>query len=439
MSQYRPGDTVYAEFITSSSTGAATNADSLPTGTVNKNGTDDGAVTVTVTNIDAGRYKATYPIPATYQVGDVCILTVSATVSSVVGKAMISNVKLGGDAVVRFGTAQAGNANSIQLDSGASATNQLYKGMLVLTIGGTGANQCRAIKSYNGTTKNAVVDYQWVTNPDNTTVFAVLAADNPALNSNLQTSSAPTSIAIRSGTAQAGGANTITLDASASATNNIYNNDLVAITGGTGLGQTQTIISYNGTTKVATIGKTWTTTPDNTSTFSIYASTDPSQFSDQGVAQAGGASTITLAATSSTTNSIYNGSLITILAGTGAGQTQTVNSYVGATHVATMDAAWGTPPDSTSVYAVIPAANVTAPVSFPTAAQILNTILTTDLSTITGEASRSVLNAIRLLRNKWTVAAGTLTVYKEDDSTSAWTGAVTTDGAAQPITGNDPA
>lgn len=60
-----------------------------------------------------------------------------------------------------------------------------------------------------------------------------------------------------------------------------------------------------------------------------------------------------------------------------------------------------------------------------------------DLSTLTGEASRSLLNSIRSLRNKWTISGATLTVYKEDDSTPAWTSTISA-GAANQITGNDP-
>lgn len=52
---------------------------------------------------------------------------------------------------------------------------------------------------------------------------------------------------------------------------------------------------------------------------------------------------------------------------------------------------------------------------------------------------RSPLNAIRFLRNRWTVAAGTLTVYKEDDSTSAWTSALGTTATADAIISSDPA
>lgn len=61
-----------------------------------------------------------------------------------------------------------------------------------------------------------------------------------------------------------------------------------------------------------------------------------------------------------------------------------------------------------------------------------------DLSAIAGEASRSLLNAIRILRNKFSISGATMTVYKEDDSTSAWTSTLTTDGAANPITASDP-
>lgn len=52
--------------------------------------------------------------------------------------------------------------------------------------------------------------------------------------------------------------------------------------------------------------------------------------------------------------------------------------------------------------------------------------------------ARTIRSALRALRNKSSIAAGVLTVCKENDSDSAWTGAVTTDGAAEPITVIDP-
>lgn len=66
-------------------------------------------------------------------------------------------------------------------------------------------------------------------------------------------------------------------------------------------------------------------------------------------------------------------------------------------------------------------------------------LLKRDWTSVTGEAARSVLNALRFLRNKWTLTSTTLSVKKEDDATEAWAGTVSTDASADPITGNDPA
>lgn len=78
------------EFVTSSpTTGAAANADSTPTATANRNGTDDGSFALTVTNIDAGRYKITGTVPSGYLKGDVVNVSVAATCSAVAGKAVV--------------------------------------------------------------------------------------------------------------------------------------------------------------------------------------------------------------------------------------------------------------------------------------------------------------------------------------------------------------
>ena len=53
--------------------------------------------------------------------------------------------------------------------------------------------------------------------------------------------------------------------------------------------------------------------------------------------------------------------------------------------------------------------------------------------------ARTVRSALRALRNKTSIAAGTMTVCKENDSDAAWTAAATTDPAAEPITEIDPA
>lgn len=72
------------------------------------------------------------------------------------------------------------------------------------------------------------------------------------------------------GTAQAGGTTTtIVLDAGASSTDDFYTGMTVEITGGTGSGQKGEIISYDGTSKTATVAVAWATAPDATSAFSI--------------------------------------------------------------------------------------------------------------------------------------------------------------------------
>ncbi len=75
----------------------------------------------------------------------------------------------------------------------------------------------------------------------------------------------------------------------------------------------------------------------------------------------------------------------------------------------------------------------------PTATQNADALLNRDMSAVSDTNGRSPLNALRFLRNKWSLSGSTLTVTKEDDTTSAWTASVTTQTGADPITGSDPA
>jgi hypothetical protein len=70
---------------------------------------------------------------------------------------------------------------------------------------------------------------------------------------------------------------------------------------------------------------------------------------------------------------------------------------------------------------------------------IADALLKRDWTAVAGEAARSALNAFRFLRNKWAIVTGTLTVYEEDDTTSAWTAAITDDAAADNVVTLDPA
>jgi hypothetical protein len=69
--------------------------------------------------------------------------------------------------------------------------------------------------------------------------------------------------------AQSATANTITLAAQASASDDTYNEMLIEITAGTGSGQVRKITDYNGTTRVATVETNFSPVPDVTSIYRI--------------------------------------------------------------------------------------------------------------------------------------------------------------------------
>ncbi len=146
-------------------------------------------------------------------------------------------------------------------------------------------------------------------------------------------------------TAQDGSSTTITLAAGDTNADDYYNGMVIEITGGTGSGQWAKITDYVSSSKIATIATTWGIVPDNTSTYNILAGYT-------GTAQAGASTTITLASGESATDDFYNGMLVRITSGTGSGQVRRITDYVGSTKVATVDSAWTTAPDNTSVYRV---------------------------------------------------------------------------------------
>ena len=74
---------------------------------------------------------------------------------------------------------------------------------------------------------------------------------------------------VQSGTAQAGGAATLTLESGASTTNDIYQGDRIIITEGTGAGEHGLVIGYVGSTLVATMSQNWVIQPDGTSVYEV--------------------------------------------------------------------------------------------------------------------------------------------------------------------------
>jgi hypothetical protein len=160
-----------------------------------------------------------------------------------------------------------------------------------------------------------------------------------------------------SGTANAGDSTIkITLTGGV-ATDNYYNGQTVIITGGAGVGQSRTILSYLAAGTAATPTRDFAVAPDGTSTF-IVVGNDVAALLEAGVAQAGGAATITLDASASAINSTYVNNFVMITGGTGIGQTRLIGAYNGTTKVATVVPNWTTAPDATSIYQVLPMARV---------------------------------------------------------------------------------
>ena len=95
------------------------------------------------------------------------------------------------------------------------------------------------------------------------------AKHNIATSSGRRLRSIDAAFEVHSGTAQAGGASTITLDTGASATDNIYRGDRIIIIEGTGVQEHGIVITYDGGTKVATMAEAWVIQPDSTSVFEV--------------------------------------------------------------------------------------------------------------------------------------------------------------------------
>ena len=75
-------------------------------------------------------------------------------------------------------------------------------------------------------------------------------------------------------------------------------------------------------------------------------------------------------------------------------------------------------------------------------AEIADGILDRDMATGTDSGSttvRTVRQALRFIRNKWSISGSTMTVTKEDDATTSWTATLSTTAGADPVTAVDPA
>jgi hypothetical protein len=84
------GSNYYSQFsLSNPTTGAAQNADSLPTATATRNGVADAGFVLTVVNSATGLYTVSGVIPSSYATGDWVSISASATVAGVHATAVI--------------------------------------------------------------------------------------------------------------------------------------------------------------------------------------------------------------------------------------------------------------------------------------------------------------------------------------------------------------
>lgn len=200
--------------------------------------------------------------------------------------AIVANLAGGLQTVPAGGVVESSGSNSdtqVQTDL-AETTNGHYDVMTILFTDGDEAGQSRLITGYVGSTGVVSWNAALTGTPADGVAFIILAAGTTAdavwdeiltgASHNIQTSAGRrlreiSATIFNSGTAQAGGNNSITLESGASTVDDFYNRARVIIIGGLGEGQEAIITEYVGSTLVASVTPAWTTNPDATSEYEV--------------------------------------------------------------------------------------------------------------------------------------------------------------------------
>lgn len=323
--------------------------------------------------------------------------------------------------IIDQGTAQGATATTLQLRAAAAFANDEILGAVILITGGSaGVWQSRTITDYVSSTDTATVD-AWATTPSGTITYKILAAppgDSTALAIKAVTDKLNTTLTAATGSP---GEYQFTSDALE-----------LAPTGGGGSGPSAAAIADAVWDEVlsghAGVGSTGAALAAAGGSGDPWATALPGAYG------------------SGTAGKIIGDSLDAVLS-TRASQTSVntlagyVDTEVAAIKVATdrlltmMEPAGGSPGEfkltADALRAVIGIV--------PTAIENADALLNRDMAAGTDTNARSPRNALRFLRNKWSITGTTLTVTKEDDTAAAWTSTVATSAGADPVVGNDPA
>ena len=337
-------------------------------------------------------------------------------------------------------------SGSPNFDFGAAVANtnvslRSYSGGIELeNMGGAGTDRC-SIEGDGNVTLNANCSGGTLVVRGN---FNFTDNASGAVNVVLTT---PSLDVVNQGTAQAGTVNTITLAATASSTDGQYDPGEIIIVAGAGAGQSRNILDYDGTTKVAVVGKDWRTNPDSTSSY-VVRSLPSDAHVNEGQAQGGASATITLNSAASSTDDIYIGQTVFLVGGTGQDQSRIVTDYNGTTKVATVHKAWDVNPDSTTSYIMLPlpsvgdtivntAANIGTPTDTDIATDIQNLVdqifsdsnaEPTGVPAATAALATKVATLYMMARNQVTVT-GTQKTFYDDSGAAEFTKGLTDDGS----------
>ena len=227
---------------------------------------------------------------------------------------------------IRQNTVKTGTRSVITLDDNASSIDGEYNNLVIEILSGVGQGQTCLITNYIGSTKTASVICNIA--PDSSSTYVIHKHSGKCQIQN-----------------QINTFKTVKLSPYASSYNNFYTGAYIRFVGGAGKGSLVLIVSYDGSTKIATLNNEIHELIDSTSLYVIYG--------EGGIATGGDSTHIVLqnAGYHCENDNYYNGLIIDIINGLGMGQTRTIINYDGYSGIVTVSP-WTIVPDNTSQYII---------------------------------------------------------------------------------------
>lgn len=345
------------------------------------------------------------------------------------------------ESIIDQGTAQAATGTTLQLRAGAAfADDEIIGAVIVITGGSAGVGQARAITDYVASTDTATVD-AWTTTPTGTITYKVFAAA-PA---------DATAAAIKAVTDKL---LTLLEPATGSPGEYRFTNDALVNAPGGGSGGASAGAIANAVWDVSLpgsfasgkagnmLGAIVSVLAERLLTTLEAASGSPGEFRYTADALVnapagsggGGGGPSAGAIADAVWDELLSGHI-----GAGSAGAALVAAAAAGDRLLTMtEPAAGSPGE----WKLTPDALRAILAVMPTALQNADALLDRDMAAGVDNGSstvRTVRQALRILRNKWTISGATQSIKKEDDSTESWNQTLTTTPGADPVTGTDPA